>query len=120
MKPIVQFSPVSCYRTSSLLGPNISCSLLTFISTDEELDCCGYRNTANNNFLLQNKLVRKLFSDEPEGKKLNVPTPKVRVTVAKPTVPSSSSTTKQHKKTVRIVILYIYILGIHKRMARFQ
>jgi len=49
----------------------------------------------------QNKLVRKLFSDEPEGKKLNVPTPKVRVSVAKPTVPSStSSSSKQHKKTV--------------------
>jgi myosin-5 len=50
---------------------------------------------------VQNKLLRKLFSDEPEGKKQNVPTPKVRVSVTKLTVPSSTtSTSKQHKKTV--------------------
>jgi len=49
---------------------------------------------------VHNKLVRKLFSDEPEGKKQNVPTPKVRVSVTKLTVPSSTtSTSKQHKKT---------------------
>ena len=47
----------------------------------------------------QNKFVRKLLCDEPEGKKLNVPTSKVRVSVAKPTVPSSTTST-QHKKTV--------------------
>jgi hypothetical protein len=45
-----------------------------------------------------------LFSDEPEGRKLNVPAAKVKVTVLKPTVPSSSLA-KQHKKTVRIVLL---------------
>ncbi|XP_021923468.1 unconventional myosin-Va [Zootermopsis nevadensis] len=45
----------------------------------------------------QNKLVRKLFHDELEGRKLKVPAAKVKVTVAKPTVPVSS---KQHKKTV--------------------
>jgi hypothetical protein len=56
-------------------------------------------------FLLQNKLVRKLFSNEPEGRKLNVPAVKVKVTVAKPTLPSLTST-KQHKKTVRIVLLF--------------
>jgi hypothetical protein len=49
--------------------------------------------------------VRKLFSGEPEGRKLNVPAVKVKVTVAKPAVPSSSSS-KQHKKTVRIVLLF--------------
>jgi hypothetical protein len=48
--------------------------------------------------------VRKLFSGEPDGRKLTVPAAKVKVTVAKPTVPSSSSA-KQHKKTVRIVLL---------------
>jgi hypothetical protein len=62
-------------------------------------------NVASKNvFLLQNKLVRKLFVDEAEGRKLNVPAAKVKVTVAKPTVPSSS---KQHKKTVRIILLFI-------------
>jgi hypothetical protein len=46
-----------------------------------------------------------LFSGEPEERKLNVPAAKVKVTVAKPTLPSSSSL-KQHKKTVRIVLLF--------------
>lgn len=45
--------------------------------------------------------MRKLFSDESEGKKLNVPSARVKVSVLKPTVPTSS---KQHKKTVRIVL----------------
>jgi hypothetical protein len=47
--------------------------------------------------------MKKLFCDEPEGKKRNVPTAKVRVTVAKPTVTRSLSSSKEHKKTVSIV-----------------
>jgi hypothetical protein len=59
--------------------------------------------------------VRKLFSDGSEGRKLNVPATKVKVTVAKPPVPSSS---KQHKKTVRTVLLFtkFYLLDYFGRI----
>ncbi|PSN35592.1 Unconventional myosin-Vb [Blattella germanica] len=45
----------------------------------------------------QNKLVKKLFSEDQQGRKLSVTTAKVKVSVAKPTAPTTS---KQHKKTV--------------------
>jgi hypothetical protein len=107
MKPSVH-SPYSLPpRPRPRSRPSISCNTLAFVTADEEFDCFGYWNITNNNVLLQNKLVRKLFCDEPEGKKLNVPTPKVRVSVAKPTALSATSSSKQHKKTVRIVFLFM-------------
>ena len=69
--------------------------------------------------MLQNKLLKKLFSYEPEGKKLNVPTPKVRVSIAKSTAPSLPSS-KEHKKTVRkFFVMYVFgLLACFGRIPR--